>query len=129
METLTVRLVTLRRLLHRASPPISFECATPIGVVALALAQTPGAIAVFVDAHDVLCGTLAAGDLPHADRGARADAIMSTRWIVMEPEDEADQALATLDRHGIDRLLVATRDGRLLGALERDDLVRALERR
>ncbi len=114
---------TLRRLLSRVPPPIVLEASTPVATVARALADAPGSIAVLVDANFVVRGTLTAWDLHHADAGVAAETI-AVPTPMLEPECDLEVAEHTLKVAGVDRLLVVTLRGKLLGVLARTDFGR-----
>lgn len=105
-----------------------FDRATSIGVIADALAEAPGAIAVVVDSSHVLCGIVTAADANASDRSTRADAVMSVRTLAMEPENDVEAAIVAVRAHDVDHVLVVASGGALLGVLSRDHLRRARRR-
>lgn len=124
LELTTVRLATLRRLLRTKPAPLVFARDTPLRIVDEALRELPQATVVLVDRDHSLCGVVVVADLPSGDHAARADVAMSTRIVVLEPEHDVEAALATLDAHHADHVVVALA-GALLGVLSRSDLQRA----
>ncbi|HET9989824.1 MAG TPA: CBS domain-containing protein [Kofleriaceae bacterium] len=124
LELPTLRLATLRRLLATKPAPLVFAADTPLRIVDEALRELPQATVVLVDRDHALCGVMVVADLPSVDRASRADVAMSTRMVVLEPEHDVDAALATLDAHHAEHVVVALA-GQLLGVLSRGDLVRA----
>ena len=124
LELTTVRLATLRRLLRTKPAPLVFARDTPLRIVDEALRELPQATVVLVDRDHALCGVVEVADLLSGDHAARADVAMSTRIVVLEPEHDVEAALATLDAHHADHVVVALA-GALLGVLSRADLQRA----
>jgi len=125
LELPTLRLATLRRLLATKPAPLVFARDTPLRIVEEALGELPQSTIVLVDRDHALCGVLAVADLPpDHERAARAEIAMSTRIVFLEPEHDVDAALATLDAHHADHVVV-TLAGELLGVLSRADLERA----
>jgi CBS domain-containing protein len=125
LELPTVRLATLRRLLKTKPAPLVFARDTPLRIVDEALGELPQSTVVLVDRDHSLCGVLAAANLPDDhDQAARADVAMSTRIVFLEPENDVETALATLQAEHADHVVVALA-GELLGVLSRADLERA----
>lgn len=125
LELPTLRLATLRRLLATKPAPLVFAKDTPLRIVEEALGELPQSAVVLVDRDHALCGVLAVADLPAThDGAARAEIAMSTRIVFLEPEHDVVAALATLDAHHADHVVV-TLAGELLGVLSRADLERA----
>lgn len=121
----TLRLATLRRLLKTKPAPLVFARDTPLRIVEEALGELPQSTVVLVDRDHALCGVLAVQDLPpDHPLAARADIAMTTRIVFLEPEHDVDAALATLDAHHADHVVVALA-GELFGVLSRADLERA----
>src|SRR3569832_2400955 len=121
LELPTLRLATLRRLLATKPAPLVFARDTPLRIVEEALGELPHSTIVLVDRDHALCGVLAVADLPpdHA-RAARAKIEMSTRIVFLQPEHDVDAALATLDAHHSD-LVVVSLGCELFGVLSRAD--------
>jgi Mg/Co/Ni transporter MgtE len=113
-EVPTLRLVTLRRLLAKEEPPAVLEPTATVD-------SLDTRFAVVVDDGNVR-GTLSRDDAWFAPDGARADAVMSTRFVALEPEDDADTALEALRVHDADRVVVISRRGELLGVLTSADM-------
>ena len=125
LELPTLRLATLRRLISTKPAPLVFARDTPLRIVEEALRELPQATVVLVDRDHALCGVLVVADLPDdRDLASRADIAMSTRIVFLEPEHDVDAALATLDVHHADYVVVALA-GELLGVLSRADLERS----
>jgi CBS domain-containing protein len=119
---LTVRLVTLRRLVRQSAPPITFHEATPVGDVLAALRAAPHAIAILVDNDGVLTGTLNLAEAGRCDRATRARDAASTAAPILAAEDDVGAAREAMKRS--DRALVISAKGELLGVLTARDLVR-----
>ena len=116
-EADTLRLVTLRRLVRGTCAVV-----VPRHVSAATIAHRVRAIgathAVVVDDAQVVCGVIAAAQVTRGFSQERADAVMSERFVVMAPEDDADEAVAALDAAGAERVVVVAHDGELLGVLD-----------
>lgn len=124
-ELPTLRLATLRRLLKTKPAPLVFARDTPLRIVDEALGELPQSTVVLVDRDHSLCGVLPVANLAEDhDQSARADVAMSTSIVFLEPEHDVDAALATLEAHHADHVVVALA-GELLGVLSRADLERA----
>jgi predicted transcriptional regulator len=118
----TLRLWTLRKLLAHTPPPLVFDQASPIGVIADALAETRNALAVLVDPAQNFRGILSHELVARGERTTPADQVMTTRTTVMEPEADVEAAVAMIREYELDHVLVVTANGRLLGVLSRGDL-------
>ena len=125
LELPTLRLATLRRLLKTKPAPLVFARDTPLRIVDEALGELPQSTVVLVDRDHSLCGVLPVANLAaDHDQTARADVAMSTSIVFLEPEYDVDSALATLEAHHADHVVVALA-GELFGVLSRADLERA----
>lgn len=85
-----------------------------------------------VDAEDRLLGVFTDGDLRRALddegvdlRGATVAQLMTRGPKTIGPDKLAGEAVQVMERHGIHSLLVADDDGRVVGALNFHDLLRA----
>jgi CBS domain-containing protein len=122
----TLRLVTLRRLLAKAPPHVVFDVRTAPATIAAAIRRT-GAVAVLVDGHGVLRGTLALADLEAADGSVRPE-VRAIIAPILVPESNLEDAHTAMQVHGCERVVVATIRGELLGVLTRRDLARGAAR-
>ena len=113
-EVPTLRLVTLRRLLAKQAPPSVLAPTATVDAI-------DSRFAVVVDDGNVR-GTVSRDDAWFAPDGTPAEAVMSTRFIALEPEDDADTALEALRTHDVDRVVVISRRGELLGVLTSADM-------
>ncbi len=116
---------TLRRLLSGAPAPLVLEAATAIATVARSIGQSD-ATAVLVDAALVVRGTLRATDI--ATPSAHSAELIAVKTPMLEPETDLETACSTMLRAGVDRVLVVTVRGQLLGVITRGDVERAVIR-
>lgn len=119
----TLRLVTLRRLVRQAIPPVVLAQDARVVDVERALRLQPGTVAVLVDRSNVLQGTLRLGDLDRAggDQGERAAHLMRPA-PVLEAEHDIEAARAAMSMSGTDRVVVIGTSGELLGVLTDGDV-------
>jgi Mg/Co/Ni transporter MgtE len=118
-EVPTLRLITLRRLLKGAPPPV-LESRTPVAT----MFEHDAAFAVVVDATRAVCGTVSRDEAWFATDAAPAESVMSTSFVALEPEDDADTAAEALRARNADRVVVIARNGELLGVLTGADIMR-----
>lgn len=120
----TLRLVTLRGLVRATVPPIVIGVGTSVEFVRRALAESPAAVAVVVDATSVLVGTIALDELASCAGDAAIERVMSATTAILGPEQDIDAARTAMHAHGTDRVIVVDHDGSLLGLLRAGDLKR-----
>jgi Mg/Co/Ni transporter MgtE len=118
----TLRLVTLRRLIRKSTPPLIVEASTKTSLVSAALRKSPGATAVVVDSRRVLQGTVRLAELVAAPNDEPIERAMSTTTPQLEPENDTESARLWMDARHTDRVLVVSPDGALMGVLTRGDL-------
>ncbi len=121
-ESPTLRLVTLRRLVAKATAPLIFDAATDIGTVVHRLEASATRVAVLVDDGGVLEGTVCLDQLRDADHALPARAAMTMATPVLVSECDIGEARSAMMSHGSDRVAVITPAGQLLGVLTAADV-------